>query len=203
MKYCFTLTTILLFVSISARGASFSPPATLATSSLGGFVSSAAIDAGGDTLVAWQEDGPNDTLIPKARYRKAGGAWSAPVVIGPPSQLGQPPFVRFSASDGATAIMANGTNILETDMAPGGKWGKPKKILKTKEFALFVTDSNGDEAIVAGLQVTRRGRGKQTWSAPVAIPAPPSNNILAIDNAALGPDGDLLGRVDGIPAMHF
>ena len=197
MRLSHAAMTAIVCAYATARAGDFGPAAIMADR-LSGVLAGATIDGKGDALVAWQEPG-STTDRQKARFRPAGGTWSAPTVIGPPpAKLGSFPLLRFYADGRAVAVTTDGTAVWAADMAPGGIWDRPRRLLASNAGPILVTDAAGDTAVVAGLAVTRRAADATTWSAAEAVPTPPTGTYQQIDRAALGPGGDLL-----IPILSF
>jgi hypothetical protein len=84
------------------------------------FSATAALDAAGDTLVAWTA-----TVDVESSYRPAGGVWQQPVAVSPPAANTYPALGMNAAGDAVTAwgVQDNGLFPLGVAVfAPGSGW---------------------------------------------------------------------------------
>lgn len=170
---------------------SWATQATLATNAYQGSV---AIDANGNLVAVWYQNGVNEIW---ASTSAVGKSWAAPTDIsgGTSSATGNP-TVRISAAGNATAIYTSPTiGAAYVDKPAGGAWKSPLSTNGVNTF--YVSNSNGVEGLAWGtggargssstvMAISRPAGG--VWSAPATLAAAPH---LAFDGAIVAPDGSM------------
>ena len=184
MAVSFTATT-------SAWAGSWSTQATLATNAYQGSI---AIDASGNLVAVWYQNGVNEIY---ASTSTVGHAWAAPTDIsgGTGSATGNP-TVRMSTAGNATAIYTSPTiGAAYADKPKGGAWTSPLATNGVNQF--YVSNDSGVEGLAWG---TGGARGSSStvvaihrpaggvWSAPATLAAAAH---LAFDGAIVAPDGSM------------
>jgi hypothetical protein len=189
-------TLALLTLATSAWAGSWATQQTLANNAYQGSI---GIDANGNLVVVWYQNGVNGNLVEETWGSSAafGQPWSAPVDIsgGVGSTTGNP-TVRMSGAGKATVVYTSPTlGAAYADKPLNGAWTSPLTTNGVNQF--FVSDTNGDEGLAWGtggarptsstVVAIRRPSGG-TWSAPATLAAAPH---LAFDGAIIAPDGSM------------
>ena len=198
LKFIHLLTVAAGFgtLAVSASAGSWSTQATLANNAYQGSI---AIDASGNLVTVWYQNGVNGSLVEEVWGSSAafGQPWSAPVDIsgGVGSTTGNP-TVRMSAAGNATVVYTSPTlGAAYADKPLGGAWTSPLTTNGVNQF--YVSNDSGVEGLAWGtggarassstVMAIRRPAGG-TWSAPATLAAAPH---LAFDGAIVAPDGSM------------
>lgn len=185
------LMAVSLAAATSVWAGSWSTQATLATNAYQGSI---AIDASGNLVAVWYQNGVAEIWASTGAVTKR---WAAPVDIsgGTNSATGNP-TVRMSASGNATAIYTSPTiGAAYVDKPAGGAWKSPLSTNGVNQF--YVSNDNGVEGLAWGtggarassstvMAISRPTGG--VWSAPATLAAAPH---LAFDGAIVAPDGSM------------
>lgn len=186
----------LMTLATSAWAGSWATQATLANNAYQGSI---GIDASGNLVVVWYQNGVNGSLVEETWGSSAafGQPWSSPVDIsgGVDSTTGNP-TVRMSAAGKATVVYTSPTlGAAYADKPLNGAWTSPLTTNGVNQF--YVSDTNGDEGLAWGtggarassstVVAIRRPSGG-AWSAPATLAAAPH---LAFDGAIIAPDGSM------------
>ena len=175
----------------SVWAGSWSTQATLASNAYQGSV---AIDASGNLVSVWYQNGVAEVY---ASTGAVGQPWAAPVDIsgGTNSTTGNP-TVRMSASGNATAIYTSPTiGAAYVDKPAGGAWKSPLSTNGVNQF--YVSNDNGVEGLAWGTGGARASSSTVVaiyrpvggvWAAPATLASAPH---LAFDGAIVAPDGSM------------
>jgi hypothetical protein len=166
-------------------GGSWSAPVTLSAAGAG----SALVAAGpeGSVTAVWlleREEGWRSVV--QSATRSAGGSWSAPVTLSPPSKAAWSPQIALDPQGGATAVWEEEYSgaIESSTRSSGGIWSAPVALSATGVRAAWpqvAVDSQGNATAVWAGAVFSGGRIKSSriqsatrpaggsWSAPVSI----------------------------------
>ena len=191
-----SMLALLVTGATLAHAGSWGTQATLANNAYQGSI---GLDASGNLVVVWYQNGVNGSLVEETWGSSAafGQPWSAPVDIsgGVGSTTGNP-TVRMSAAGKATVVYTSPTlGAAYADKPLGGAWTSPLSTNGVNQF--YVSDANGDEGLAWGTGGARAGSSTViairrpsggVWSAPATLAAAPH---LAFDGAIVAPDGSM------------
>ncbi len=184
-----------------AAAQSFSTPVQL---SQHGYASSpmVAIDAKGNALAVWADEGASYSV------HAPGTAWTAPQSVF--IQGGNGLTMQSTAAGAATiASYQTGYGIYTIDRPPGGAWSAPLTAVSGPDIValsritgapgiIFTANAAGAQAIVwqqdnAGtvIKAVFRPPGG-TWGTPQTVVVPPTGLHIALADATIGPQGDVL-----------
>jgi len=180
-----------LTLATTLSAGSWSTQATLANNAYQGSI---AIDASGNLVAVWYQNGVAEIY---AGTSSIAHPWSAPVSIsGGTGSATSNPTVRMSSSGNATAIYNSPTiGAAYADKPAGGAWTSPLSTNGVNQF--YVSNDSGVEGLAWGTGGARptsstvmaiyRPTGG-VWSAPATLAAAPH---LAFDGAIVAPDGSM------------
>jgi hypothetical protein len=188
-------------------GGTWSAPVTLSAAGAG----SALVAAGpeGNVTAVWlleREEGWRSVV--QSSTRSAGGSWSAPVTLSPPSKAARSPQIALDPQGGATAVWDEEYSgaIESSTRSSEGVWSAPVTLSATGVRAAgpqVAVDSQGNAtAIWAGrasdgrriqiqsrrIQTATRPAGG-TWSAPVSI-SQAGHRLIQDPQIAVSPQGE-------------
>jgi hypothetical protein len=107
-----------------------------------------AVDGAGDVTVIWESWAGGMTLI-EAVGRPAGGAWSAPTVIGEqPTAFNPEPWVAVDSAGDAVAVWTKGGAIQSAYRPAGESWGAPIAISGGRSYVPQAAMNAGGDATV-------------------------------------------------------
>jgi hypothetical protein len=186
--------------AVRAVGGSWQAPVELSASDHNSSVHpQVAVDASGDAVAVWKDDGAS-SFIAKGAARLAGGAWQAPVDISAPGRS-DPQAAAFGQVFPQVAVDARGNMVAVWDhptgstsivqgavRAAGGAWQTPVNISaagQNAETADIAVDPQGNAVAVWGrsigttsiVQGAVRAAG-ETWQAPVNLSTASQNAVI-------------------------
>jgi hypothetical protein len=159
------------------------------------------IDAGGTALAVWADEGAWYSV------HAPGKAWTSPQAVY--IEGGSGLAMQMTPAGAATiASYQSGTGIYTIDRPPGGAWTAPVTVVSGPDLVapsrtgaaamIFVGNASGDQAIVwqqlsgsVQIMAVRRPAGG-AWGAPELVAATPAGLDIALADATIGPQGDVL-----------
>jgi len=178
----------------SAAEAAFSTPVSLAP---GGSQAGLVTPAAGPQVLAVWDGGTQYSFA-----TETSGIWSTSTAIA--NALSSASCCTALHADGAgnaTLVFSNSTNGVYTSDYSSGAWSAVAQLPSSSPFfvngfSAFVENANADAAVVGSgsdFRAIRRTAGG-AWGSPETIPMPTlaPNTTATIDNAAIGPSGELV-----------
>jgi uncharacterized repeat protein (TIGR01451 family) len=181
-------TNLIVQVTDRLAAGSWSTPIDLSETGQNAAIPRIALNANGDSAVAWRRSNGANEII-QAVTRPAGGSWSSPTNLSETGASANQPRIAVDAAGDALAIWSrpNGGVFTQAASRPrGGSWSTPQNISEAgATFPQLAIDPEGD-----AVSVWQRTNGTNTIAQAVGFATGP--HLFSLSIPASGTVGEAL-----------